>query len=429
MFLRSLYTVVTATSTFSVPALENTCPPIHHLRLENDQTFQISVFEDLHYGEAEDALWGPQQDINSTRVMNAVLDTEVQQLVVLNGDLITGENTHLKNSSLYLDEVVQPMVQRRLVWASTYGNHDSDFNLSRNAIFAREKIYSGSLTQCMVDGDSAGISNYYIPVYAENGATSTSPVDPPALLLWFFDSRRGNHYQQTDSQGHSISLPNWVDQSVVDWFTTTRDSMTSERGRVVPSIAFVHIPITAMLAFQDERKVDANRTPGVNDDVPLDAQGYTDDQGTATEGFAYAGQDHPFMEALVGTEGLMGVFSGHDHGDTWCQKWNTTIPGTNVTGNGRLNLCFGQHSGYGGYGSWIRGSRQIHLDFSPSSSSLSPLSSSSSAKKTISLPKLETWIRLEDGSESGRVVLNSTYGSEMDRYPAVRNRDSYGEDI
>ena len=32
-----------------------------------------------------------------------------------------------------------------------------------------------------------------------------------------------------------------------------------------------------------------------------------------------------------------------------------------VVGNG-INLCFGQHSGYGGYGNWIRGSRQV-LDY------------------------------------------------------------------
>jgi len=53
--------------------------------------------------------------------MNTVLDNESPQLVVLNGDLITGENTYLSNSTYYVDRIVQPMVQRGLSWASTYG--------------------------------------------------------------------------------------------------------------------------------------------------------------------------------------------------------------------------------------------------------------------------------------------------------------------
>ena len=70
----------------------------------------------------------------------------------------------------------------------------------------------------------------------------------------------------------------------------------------------------------------------------------------------------------------------------------------NITGNG-MALCFGRHSGYGGYGSWTRGSRQIFLD------------------ESILEKSVETWIRLEDESISGAVMLNSTYG--LDEYPAV----------
>lgn len=70
----------------------------------------------------------------------------------------------------------------------------------------------------------------------------------------------------------------------------------------------------------------------------------------------------------------------------------------NLTGNG-LNLCFGRHSGYGGYGSWTRGSRQILLD------------------ETILETQILTWVRLEDGSVSGKVNLNSTYGEDW--YPSV----------
>jgi hypothetical protein len=73
----------------------------------------------------------------------------------------------------------------------------------------------------------------------------------------------------------------------------------------------------------------------------------------------------------------------------------------NLTGNG-INLCFGRHTGYGGYGNWMRGSRQILLD-----------------KKHLTT-NTQTWIKLEDGTISGRVTLNATYGH--DEYPQVPDK-------
>jgi hypothetical protein len=132
-------TTAAAATTDQQWPLPNTQP----LRFTPNGTFQISVFEDLHYGEgwysdlfrgtkdsfhvasdplpltrllAEDLDWGPQQDVDSERVINTVLDAESPQLVILNGDLITGENAYLANSSLYVDEIVRPLVQRGLTW-------------------------------------------------------------------------------------------------------------------------------------------------------------------------------------------------------------------------------------------------------------------------------------------------------------------------
>lgn len=84
-------------------------------------------------------------------------------------------------------------------------------------------------------------------------------------------------------------------------------------------------------------------------------------------------------------------------------KWQGKLPGMDLVGNG-VDLCFGRHSGYGGYGSWTRGSRQILLR-------------EGSVEKEV-----HTWVRLEDGTVSGSVVLNGTYG--QDGYPAVQDTDT-----
>lgn len=331
--------------------------------------------------------------------MNAVLASETPQLVVLNGDLITGENTYLHNSTHYVDEIVAPLVQRRLSWASTYGNHDSDFNLSRSGILAREQTYPYALTTSMFQSKDAGLSNYYLPVYTYSGGTNYGNEEVPAVILWFLDSRGGNYYQEASSDGKSVPQPNWIDPSVAEWFTQTNAHLVSRYRKTIPSLAFYHIPVNAMLAFQN-KGVDQHREPGINDDKPLAQQGSTSGQGNVQGAtFNYTGQDIPFMKAMLGVKGLIATFSGHDHGDDWCNKWNSQLPGMNITGNG-LNLCFGRHTGYGGYGSWTRGSRQILLD-----------------QKMLSKSEIETWVRLEDGTVSGRVTLNATYGTDV--YPVV----------
>jgi hypothetical protein len=347
--------------------------------------------------------WGPQQDINSVKVVNEVLDAESPELVVLNGDLITGENGYLENATVYVDQIVEPLVQRGLTWASTYGNHDSSFNLSREAILQREHRWPNARTQQMVFGRDAGVSNYYLPVY---GSDQWDVASPPELLLWFFDSRGGFYFQERDASGSLVGQPDWVDESVVNWFQATNARLVQEYRKVIPSLVFVHIPTNASQAAQTEAGIDAHRDPGVNDDYILaqQAQGWCAD-GRNDGTCEYGGQDVPFMKALTSIPGIVAVFSGHDHGDTWCYKWDSLLPGMTVQGNG-INLCFGQHSGYGGYGNWIRGARQVLV-----------------TESQIKNLEVDTWIRLESGAVVGSVSLNATYG--QDSYPATPDDKTY----
>lgn len=332
--------------------------------------------------------WGPASDVRTAKVIRTILVSEKPNLAVLNGDLITGENTHLHNASHYLDQITAPLVERQVPWASTYGNHDLHYNLSPNELLLRERnLYPIlSLTRKMVSHPQAGVTNYVLPVFGANTSDSV-----PAVLLWFFDSKGGTEFQKLDANNKTIGVPGSVHSSVAAWLKTESTLLRRRYGRVIPSLAFVHIPIFAMRAFQLRTRGISNTTePGINDDNPCSSQGFTND--------TYTGDDIPFITALVKTKGLRAIFSGHDHGNDWCGRWNTKLPEMNISGSG-MYMCFGRHTGYGGYGSWTRGSRQILLN-----------------EKTL-MDEFETWIRLEDECVSGRVVLNGTYG--MDHYPAV----------
>ncbi|KAH9909586.1 Metallo-dependent phosphatase [Xylariomycetidae sp. FL2044] len=402
----------------------NASGPFGPLRLRPDGSFQISIFEDLHFGENAWDSWGPQQDINSVRVINSILDNESPDLVVLNGDLITGGNTFAENSTRYVDQIVAPLVDRGLTWASTYGNHDYDFNISGGAIMAREHRWPNSRTRQMVSHPDAGASNYYLPVYA-NDCDEEAGCDPE-LVLWFFDSRGGfRHQERNATTGAMVGQPNWVDPHVVAWFERTSRQLARAhhhrtRPAIIPALAFVHIPTFASLAHQRRSGVDAHREPGINDDDPLAPQsgGWCPD-GRDDGTCVYGGQDAPFMRALADTPGLMAVFSGHDHGDSWCYRWDRRLPDVMSFGptapapapapapppplqRRGIDLCFGQHSGYGGYGNWERGSRQVRV-----------------TRAGLARSDVDSWVRLESGSVVGSVSLNATYG--LDRYPQTKN--------
>ncbi|KAJ5389109.1 uncharacterized protein N7496_000177 [Penicillium cataractarum] len=351
------------------------------LRFTKDGTFQISVFSDLHFAE------NATLDSRTQHVMSEVISSESPQLVVLNGDLISGEATDGSNPGQYLHQVVKPLVDMNVPWASTYGNHDSEVNLDpEQDIYSHEIKYRNSLTTSMISSPKAGITNYYLPIYPHASSNTV-----PALILWLFDSRGGHYATNRGNDDLSGARGDWVDKAVSEWFINQNANLTKKYGKTIPSLAFYHIPAHAMLRYQEDQFNDQT-TPGINGEVVV-SQGSGDTD--------YSGQDSQFMQALLNTSGLMATFSGHDHENDWCFKWNGSLADQNLTGNG-INMCYGRHTGYGGYGDAPRGGRQIFLN-----------------QKTMK-DEIETWIRLEDGTTAAAVTLNATYG--QDHYGDVVSR-------
>lgn len=378
--------------------------------------------------------------------MEDVLDVERPDLVVLNGDLITGENAFPENSTVYLDQIVSPTICRAIPWASTYGNHDSDFNLSRADLLAREQqqvpvglARTTNMLPTIKHGDvrRAGVTNYYLPVYGSDcvPANGKDMADNcvPKLILWFFDSRGGFHYQERDkTTGRRVGQENWVDDSVVSWFEKTQADLQAKYATTVPSLAFVHIPPNVAYALQmnaapdgkgigKNSNIDPHRQPGINDDRPLAQQAEGWCANGLQSGCAYGGQDESFMRAIADSgngTGVVAMFVGHDHGDTWCHTWAAggTLPGVDIPGTG-VHICFGQHTGYGGYGSWTRGSRQVRV------TEKSLRQAAVATSPTDRRPAIDTWIRLETGNIVGQVSLNATYGHDV--YPATPNTHTH----
>jgi hypothetical protein len=341
-------------------------------------------------------------------MVSKVLDEEDADFVVINGDSVSRDNLML-NSTGYMDHALEPFVEKGLKWAVTFGNHESNKNRRVEDVFAVEQGYHNSRSKSMISGSEAGITNYFLPVYADDCPSGCGCK--PELLIWFFDSRGGFNYNETDAKGDQVYRKTWVDTEVVDWFVEEREHITRRFNATIPSIAFVHIPVDAFYAVQQGPGIDPKRHPGFNNAFERSqAAGFCSD-GVRNGTCDYGGQDIPFMQALVETEGLMGVFSGHHHANSWCYKWTAEgLPEYPVKpGTDGLNLCYGQRSGFGGAGDPQRGARQILLH-----------------KDKLATGEFDTWIRLETGEVVGDISLNATYGEH--EYPEVQWRESYCEE-
>ncbi|EPQ53523.1 Metallo-dependent phosphatase [Gloeophyllum trabeum ATCC 11539] len=348
----------------------NPYPTKPRVTFRADGTFKLTVFSDLHYGENPWDAWGPQQDVNSTVLMKLVLASEQPDYVVLNGDLITGENTFRENSTHLIDEIVAPLNAVKIPFSSTHGNHDNEPNITHyEEIIREQEVAPLSYTRLAPPGVGGygGPGNYWVPVYEK--ASDSAPI----LVLWFFDSRGG-----FSPGANSTAMPDWVDASVATWIKSETAAMTAAWGPASArgALAFVHIPPHVIQPLQ--AGLNSTRDPGLNAD--LLGQGSTQ----ATTDPANNGKDDDFWATLnAEVENLHAVISGHDHGNEWCIREPTKD----------VIFCFDKHSGYGGYSSagWGHGVRNIVF-------------SSPDPKQG-----LQTWIRLEDGTTRAQVTLDGRY--------------------
>ncbi|KAF8805826.1 Metallo-dependent phosphatase [Phlegmacium glaucopus] len=341
------------------------------LTFKPDGTFKLTVFSDLHFGENPWDVWGPQQDVNSTALMRTVLGDEKPDYVVLNGDLITGENTFRENSTSLIDEIVAPLNEARIPFSSTHGNHDNQANITHlEEILREQRVAPLSYTRLSPNGVGGveGPGNYWVPVSSISFYRSTNKT------LKYFDDDLCECGMSPNPNPQP--LPDWVDATVADWIQTESEAMEAAWGphECRAAVAFVHIPPHAIQALQPN--LNSTKDPGLNADLLGDG---------SVQDSASKGNDAPFWNALnANVKNLHGIISGHDHGNEWCAREPTKD----------VIFCFNKHSGYGGYGQpdWGYGVRNL-MFYTPDPNA-----------------GVETWIRLQEGETRARVILDDQYG-------------------
>eukprot|EP01133_Synstelium_polycarpum_P004021 gene4021-4657_t len=298
------------------------------LSFNSQGTFKILQFTDLHFGEAS---W---KDFLSNQIQEKILATEPDiDLVVMTGDSVSGyawdgtEGWFLKNWI----NVVQPMVNAGVRWAFTLGNHDDQADLNRTQIIEVDSTYQLSLTKAG-PSDIHGASNYYLPVNDDSGE--------PALILYFFDSN------DNDCQG----VTGWgcVYPDQVEWYRSVSSELTEKYGRVVPAMAFMHIPLPEYMDMWNFFPVNGS---------------------LMDTGVCCFSVNTGLFAAFKEMGDVKSVHCGHDHDNDFSGNFNG------------IELAYGRKTGMGAYGppvGWLHGARVLEITAEPFS--------------------ISTWMRFEDGT-------------------------------
>lgn len=233
-------------------------------------------------------------------------------------------------------------------WRDKYLEHELASSLSHTA----EDGYFGS--------SGGGMSNYRLLVF---NSDDDAKADRPSFVLWFLDTGGG---------GFSEGLHN--DQ--LEWLSEQSAALEARYGPL-PGALYAHVPL--------QEFADVEPRPG-----NPSCEGISDDRVTPLQAGAH-------LFPLLSKMHIGWVFSGHNHGNDWCCRVRVASVDANAPQpplkQPDVQLCYGRHSGYGGYstpGVHLRGARVFEIH---------PAIAKRFLLGQASDEGMESWVRLEDGSK------------------------------
>ncbi|MFI5183685.1 MAG: metallophosphoesterase family protein [Vicinamibacteria bacterium] len=280
------------------------------LRFNGDGTFTILQLTDIHWRNGDD------QDRRSRALIELALDSEAPDLVVLTGDILSGEES-LDPGAAYR-AAVAPIEDRAVPWAAVFGNHDDEGALSRAALLEVQKALPHCLTE-RGPKSLTGVGNYVLRVLSARD-------DRMAAALYFIDSGAYNDL----GIGHYA----WIARDQIAWYARTSARLRHQHAAAggattLPALAFFHIPLPE---YDEVWRTAVCR-------------------GHRHEPVCGPSANSGFFAALLEAGDVMGAFCGHDH----VNDFEGELHG--------IRLCYGRATGFSPYGreGFHRGARVVRL--------------------------------------------------------------------
>jgi predicted phosphodiesterase len=296
------------------------------LNFRSDKTFKIIQFTDLHFAV-------PEQDEKTILLQKTILEVEKPDLVVLSGDCVSNyvwDGSHPWEASMWR-KYTQPMRDLNIPWVFVNGNHDQA-DLTTSQLVELDRTDSLSRTQ-IGPKHIHGRTNYYVRV---RSSTSNST----SAYVWVFDT-----------QTTCLGVKGWgcIHPDQVQWYLDTSYKLKREDGKIIPGVAFLHIPIPEF----------------------LDLWNFHTTYGRKSDDICCSSVNTGFFGAMKYMNNIISVHAGHDHKNDFIGEYQG------------ITLGYGRKSGFGGYdvpSGWKRGARVIQL-----------------TETSLGI-KFNSWIRQEDGS-------------------------------
>lgn len=251
------------------------------LRFNQDRKFKIVQFTDIHW------IYGNPASDKAGERMAEVLDAEKPDLVIFTGDVVFD-----KPAGKALDKALEPVVERGIPFAVTWGNHDDEHDLTRAELSAHIASKSGNLTST-TEGIS-GQTNYTLTIKSSKG-------DRDAAVLYIFDSHSYSPLKQIEGY-------DWIKHDQVQWYIERSRSFTQANGgKPLPALAFFHIPLPEY------------REATQNQNIYM--------VGTRKEMACAPEVNTGLATAMLEAGDVRGVFVGHDHVNDYVVDWNGILLG------------------------------------------------------------------------------------------------------
>lgn len=292
------------------------------LKFGDDGKFKIVQFTDVHW------VYGNTKSEEAGERMAEILDAEKPDLVVFTGDVVTA-----KPAAEGLKTALKPVLERKLPFAVTFGNHDDENDLTRTQLLEVLQGLEGNLTT--TTAGISGVSNYILPIA---GSVSESA----AAVLYMFDSNTYSTIKDVKGYG-------WIENDQIDWYLKSSKAFTTANGgSPLPSLAFFHIPIPE---YHEAIANEGNYMIGIRKEKACSPE--------INSGLGVA---------MLKAGDVMATFVGHDHVNDYAVNWRGIL------------LCYGRFTGGNTTYTGIpegNGARVIVL--------------------TEGKREFETWIRIKDG--------------------------------
>lgn len=247
--------------------------------------FKILQITDIHILNNE------KKDAKAFKTITAMVEQTKPDMIMVTGDITSEKEnyTAFKTFCTFIEDFKIP-------WGFVFGNHEGlDIKYEENEVLDPEKIadretlsnYLESLEYCIYEaGDENvdGMGNYYYNVKNDKGEVITSLI---MMDSHSYDEENGGYDHFHENQ--------------IEWYENTVKSIAKEvngdENKVVPSLAFFHVPMKEYMTAYDEAKGTDNRLWGFK---------FPNEDGTPAV-------DDQMFEKMAELGSTKGCFAGHDH--------------------------------------------------------------------------------------------------------------------